>query len=93
MPGKPVYGTINIEVLSSEDKKKSLESVNLIKEKQCVNIKGITCENGSRQKRYLKEYEPIYSPTCSTESLMLTLLIDSTEQRDVAVFDVTGTCL
>ena len=65
----------------------------LIKEKRCGNIKGRTCENGSGQKSYLKEVESIYSPECSTESLMSTLLIDYMEHRDVAVFDVPGSYL
>ena len=33
MPVKPVFGTINNEVLSSEYRKKVLEAENLIKEK------------------------------------------------------------
>ena len=63
---------------------------NLIKIKRYGNIKGWTCENGSLQKRYLKEDESIYSPTRSTESLMSTLFINATKHRNVAVFDVTG---
>ena len=55
MPGKPVFGPINNEELSSEDRKTLLETVNQIKEKLCGNIKGRTCENGIRQKIYLKE--------------------------------------
>ena len=79
--------------MSGEDRKKALEALNLIKEKPCGNIKGITCENEIKQKRYLKEDESVYSPTCLNESLMSTLFIDAMEQRDVAVFDVTGSYL
>ena len=52
MPGKPVFGPISNEEFSSEDSKKELEAVNLIK--ICVKIKKRTCANGSRHKRYLK---------------------------------------
>ena len=55
MPGNPVFGTINNEELRSEDRKKSIDAVKMIKEKLCGNIKGRTCENGIRQKIYLKE--------------------------------------
>ena len=44
----------------------------------------------SEYKSYLKEDESVYSPTCSTESLMSTPLIDNMEQRDAAVFNVAG---
>ena len=59
MPGNPVFGTISNEELSDKDMKKSPEAVNLIKEKRWVNIKGITCANGSRHKRYLNEDESV----------------------------------
>ena len=49
---KASFGTINNEELSGEDRKKALEAVNLIKEKLCVKIKGKTCADASRQKRY-----------------------------------------
>ena len=76
--------------MSGEDRNKALEAVKLTKEKRCGNIKGITCENVSEYKSYLKEDESVYSPTCSTESLMSTPLIDNMEQRDAAVFNVAG---
>ena len=79
--------------MSGEDRKKALETVNLIKEKQRGKINGRACANGSQKKRYLKENEYVYSPTCSTEYLMSTLLIDDMEHHDVAVFDVPGSYL
>ena len=47
MSGDPIFGPINNEELRGEYMKKELEAVNLIKEKQRENIKGITCANGS----------------------------------------------
>ena len=85
MPEKPIFGPISNEELSGKDKKKSLELVNLIKEKRFRNIKGRTCTNGSLQKKYLNKDESVYSPTCSTESLMSTRLIYAMEHHDVAV--------
>ena len=39
------------------------------------------------------EDESVYSPTCSTESLMSTLWVNAMEQRDVAIFDLPGAYL
>ena len=44
---KPVGGPQDASELSSEDKRKALESVNLIKEKSTGTIKGRTCANKS----------------------------------------------
>jgi hypothetical protein len=93
MPGKPVFGVCDSTKLSWEEKRQALEAVNLIKEKRCGKIKGRTCANGSKQRQYLKEDESVYSPTCSTESLLSTAVIDAFEKRDVAIFDVPGAFL
>jgi hypothetical protein len=91
--GKPVFGTVNPSTLSWEDKKRALEAVNLIKKKRCGKIKGRTCTNGSKQKKYLKHGETISSLTVSNEALLGTLVIDALEERDVAIFDVPGAYL
>ena len=93
MPGKPVFGCIDAKSLTREEKRKALEAVNLIKKKRCGKIKGRTCANGSKQKRYLKHGETILSPTVSLEAIIGTLLIDANEGRDVAIFDVPGAYL
>ena len=93
MPGKPVFGCIDPTTLTYEEKRRALEAVNLIKKKRCGKIKGRTCANGSKQKRYLKHGETISSPTVSLEAIIGTLLIDANEGRDVAIFDVPGAYL
>ena len=82
--------SFNPDGLTPLDRKKTLESVNLIKEKCCGNIKGRTCANGRKKLKCLKPDESVYSPTCPTEALMATLVINAMEQRDVAIFDVPG---
>ena len=54
MDGKPVVVPIFLDSLSSDDKKKALEAVNLIKEKRNGKIKGRTCANGAKQRIYVK---------------------------------------
>ena len=67
--------------------------MNLIKEKINGNIKGRTCVNGSKQRRYIKEGEIISSPTASLESIITTLVIDAYEGRYTAIADVPGAYL
>ena len=93
MPGKPVFGCIDPTTITREEKRRALEAVNLIKKKRCGKIKGRTCADGSKQKRYLKHGESISSPTVSLEAIVGTLLIDANEGRDVAIFDVPGAYL
>ena len=56
-------------------------------------IKGRTCANGSKQKKYLKHGETIPSPTVSLEAIIGTLLINENKGRDVAIYDVPGAYL
>jgi len=76
--------------VSNEEKRRALEAVKLIKKKRRGKIKGRTCADGSKQKRFLKHGESISSPTVSLEAIVGTLLIDAHENRDVAIFDVPG---
>ena len=55
MTVKPFVGPINPDTLSFYDKKNVLEAVNLIKEKRCGKIKGRTCIDVSKKKKYRKE--------------------------------------
>lgn len=92
--GKPVIEGIHASDLSSEDKKRALEAVNLIKKKRVTEqIKGRACANGSKQRQYLKEDESVASPTLSLEALLATLVIDAYEGRDVCIFDIPGAYL
>ena len=93
MPGKPVVTLINPDTLLFGDKRKSLESVNLIKEKICDKIKGITCADDSNPKKYPKEVESVSFLVVSLESLLFTLIIDVYKGSDVATFDVSGAYL
>ena len=93
VPGKPVVRPIDPTSLSFSEKKRALPAVNLIKEKWNGDLKGRTCADGSRQRRYLKQDESVASPTASLESLIVTLLIDAYEGRYVGTYDVPGAYL
>ena len=90
MDGNPVVVPISPDSISSDDKKKALEVVNLIKEKRDGKIEGRTCANGAKQRIYVKEGDIIFSPTVSLESIMTTLVIDDYEKRYFTIADVPG---
>ena len=50
---KPVVVPIDPNQLTIDEKKKVLNAVNLIEEKRDGRIKGRTCGDGSKQRRYL----------------------------------------
>ena len=79
--------------MSREEKKRALEAVNIIAEKRCGKIKGRTCADGSKQRRYLNHEETISSPTVGLESILCTLIIDAYKGRSVRIFDVPGAYL
>lgn len=87
-----VLGRIDPDILSEDNKRKALRAVNLIKIKRCGKVKGRTCADGSVQRNYVSR-EEASSPTLSNEALMCLLLINSFENRDIAVFDVPGAYL
>ena len=92
-PGKPVVEPISPDSITEKEEKEALEAVNLIKEKRNGDVKGRTCADGSRQRRFLGFYDSVASPTVSLEALILTLIMDAYEDRTVAVFDVPGAYL
>ena len=69
------------------------EAVHLIKEKKDGELKGRTCGNGARQRRFMKEGEDISSPTASLKAIITTLVIDAYECRDIVIVDVHGAYL
>ena len=87
-----VVGKVKYEDLSDEDKKRALRAINLIKEKRDGKIKGRTCADGSKHRRFVPR-EDASSATLAVESLMALLVIFAHEKRDVAVFDVPGAYL
>ena len=46
--GKPVVKSMDAALLTPQDKKRALETVNLIKKKRSGDLKGRTCADGSK---------------------------------------------
>ena len=91
--GKPVICAENPDFFSRQEKFEVLEAINLIKEKRDGTIKGRTCANGAKQRRFVKEGDIFSSPTVSLESIMATLIIDAYEGRSTSIVDVPGAYL
>ena len=89
---KSVFEGIHASDLTYDQRRTALRAVNLIKEKRTGKIKGRTCANGKPQRKLFSKEETT-SPTISTDALMLSILIDAKERRDVAVADVEGAYL
>ena len=87
-----VYESIDPRTLSKEQKRAALRAINLIKEKRDGRIKGRTVADG-RSQRSLYDKSETASPTVATDALMLTIIVDAYEQRDVATADVVGAYL
>ena len=69
--GKPVVAPIRVEDMTEEDKKRVLEVINLIKRKRDGTMKGQSCIDGSKQKKFYKDGESISSATVSLEAILI----------------------
>jgi len=87
LDNKGVFDPINASTLTTDQKQEALRAVNPIKEKRSGKLKGRTCADGRSQRAHYTK-EDTTSPTLSTDALMLSLMIDAKEGRDVATADV-----
>jgi hypothetical protein len=78
--------------LTGQQIKECLRLITVIKEKRTGDLKGRACADGRPQRAYIPKEEAT-SPAVSIESLILTLMIDSYEGRDIATADVAGAFL
>ena len=81
------FRPIHRNSMNETEKKRALESLIFLTEKRDSTIKARHCANGSTQRQYMNR-EDVTSPTVSTESTMLTAVIDAMEHRDVATCDI-----
>ena len=78
--------------LTAQQKKAALRSVNVIKEKRCGKIKGRSCADGRSQRPHYDKSETA-SPALSTDTLIMSLIIDAIERRKVITADIAGAYL
>ena len=89
---KGVFDPVHATKLAPEVRKQALRCINVIKKKRCGKIKGRTCADG-RPQRGLYDKMDTSSPTASSDAILLTVIVDALERRDVATADVAGAYL
>jgi hypothetical protein len=87
-----VFKGVDTTTLTQTQKRAALRAINLIKEKRCGKIKARSVADG-RPQRNMYNKDETASPTVSTDALMMTMLIDAWEKRDVGSADVVGAYL
>eukprot|EP00977_Amphora_coffeiformis_P026426 scaffold26225_cov107-Amphora_coffeaeformis.AAC.1 len=83
MHDRECFRLIHKHTLSTTEQGRALESLIFLNEKRDGTIKARHCANGSTQRSYMAR-EEVSSPTVSTESTLLTGVIEAMEGRDVA---------
>jgi hypothetical protein len=76
-------------MLTREEKTKSLNYLMFLKQKRSERIKGRGCADGRKQ-RLCKTKEETSAPTVATESLFLSCAIDGKERRTAVTTDIPG---
>jgi hypothetical protein len=82
-----VFEPVDVSKLTSDDKRKAMESLIFLAEKRDGTIKGRACANGSIQRSYIGK-DDAASPTVGTEAILITGVIDAKEKRDVMTADI-----
>lgn len=85
---KPKYAN----TLSIEERRNSLNLITFMKKKRSGKLKTRACADGRKQRLYIKK-EEASSPAIHLESLLLTMMVDAHEGRDVATADISGAYL
>jgi hypothetical protein len=87
-----VYEPIDVRTLTKQQRSGALRAINLIKEKRDGRLRGRTVADGRPQKNMYDKSETA-SPTLATDAMMLTVMTDAHEARDVGTADVAGAYL
>ena len=69
------------------ERKAAVSSLMFLREKNNGDVKGRACANGDKQREYIKK-EDTSSPTASTESVVITSVINANEHRDMDTTEV-----
>jgi len=89
---KSVFKARYANDLSIDEKRNSLNLITFMKKKRSGKLKTRACADGRKQRLYIKK-EDASSPAIHLESLLLTMIVDAHEGRDVATADISGAYL
>ena len=79
---KQTFTPLLASSLSIEEKKMALNLLAVIKQKRCGKIKGRIVADGRKQRKYVPR-EDATSPTIKLESLLMSLVVDAKEEREM----------
>ncbi|KAI2498585.1 Reverse transcriptase (RNA-dependent DNA polymerase) [Fragilaria crotonensis] len=82
-----LFRPIIVAELTEQEKRRAMESLIFLVEKRDGTIKGRTCANRSTQREYM-DCDEATSPTATTESIIITGVIDAKQSRDVMTADI-----
>ena len=89
---KNIFDPQRTDSLNYEEKQYVLYLIIMLQEKRCGTLKARTCSDDRKQWVYLTKDE-MGSPTLQLNSLLMSLIIDAQEKRDVATANVLGAYL
>ena len=84
-----VFQPLHYNSILSHHKPNIINAIDLIKEKSCGKIKGRAVADGRKQQNLYEKAE-VAPPTLSLEGFINTLVIDASEERNIAIADVAG---
>ena len=82
-----VFYLVNVDDLTDQERRRAMERLLFLVEKRDGKVKARFVANGSSQREYMGR-EQSASPTVMTESIMITLVIDAKQKRDVMTCDI-----
>lgn len=89
---KGVFEPIFVDKLTTKQRKIVLNLITMVKRKRCGKVKGRACADDRKQRKYISK-EDSTSPTVHLESLILSIIVDTYERRDIATADIDGAFL
>ena len=82
-----IFKPVNVGELTQQEKRRALDSLFFLVEKNDGRIKARTCANGSIQRNYIDK-DKATSPTALTEAIMIKAAIEADENRDIMTVDI-----
>ena len=81
------FRALAVAELSKQEKECAMEALMLVTQKKTGEFKGSLAYNGKPMRKWASR-EDKQSPTCFTESILLTCGIDAAEHRDIMTMDI-----
>jgi len=92
LDNKRIFKPTKASSLTNLQKRNALNLITLIKFKRNGTVKGRACADGRKQRLYISKDEAT-SPAVQLESILMSLMIDAVDKRDVATCDIVGAYL